>query len=98
MQCTIAIRVTPRSSKPGIGGWRTGADGREELEVRVAAAPSDGQANAAVIKLLATALGVPKGAIAIVSGDISRHKRVGLPMDELDVRQRLGNLEQGTQS
>jgi hypothetical protein len=32
----IAIRVTPRSAKPGIGGWRAGADGREELEVRVA--------------------------------------------------------------
>ena len=86
MGCTIAIRVTPRSSKPGIGGWRTGADGREELEVRVSASPTDGEANAAVIKLLAKELGVPKGAIEIVSGEASRHKRIALPFDEAELR------------
>jgi uncharacterized protein (TIGR00251 family) len=89
MSTIIAIRVTPRSSKPGIGGWRAGPDGREELEVRVAAAPADGEANAAVIKLLAAALGVPKGTIEIVSGATSRHKRVALPVTIADVRERL---------
>lgn len=91
MRTIIAIRVTPRSSKPGIGGWRAAADGREELEVRVAAAPTDGEANAAVIKLLAKELGVPKGAIEIVRGETSRHKRVALPVDEAQLRARLGN-------
>lgn len=90
MGCIIAIRVTPRASKPGVGGWRAGADGREELEVRVSAAPTDGEANAAVIKLLAKQLGVPKSSIDIVSGETSRHKRIGLPIDEADVRSRLG--------
>lgn len=89
MPCTIAIRVTPRSSKPGIGGWRKGAGGREELEVRVAAAPAEGAANAEVIKLLSKALGVPKGAIEIVSGETSRHKRLSLPIDGADLRSRL---------
>lgn len=89
MPCTIAIRVTPRSSKPGIGGWRTGADGREELEIRVAAAPTDGEANAAVIKLLAKSLGVPKGSVEIVSGETSRHKRVALPIEESELGARL---------
>ena len=88
MPCTIAIRVTPRSSKPGIGDWRTGPDGREELEVRVAAAPTDGEANAAVIKLLAKALGVPKSSIEIVSGTTSRHKRAALPIEEMEMRKR----------
>ncbi len=87
--CIIAIRVTPRSSKPGIGGWRAGADGREELEVRVAAAPTDGEANAAVIKLLAKELGVSKGSVQIVSGETSRHKRVALPVDEAELRERI---------
>ena len=90
MSCVVAVRVTPRSSKPGIGRRRTGADGREELEVRVAAAPTDGEANAAVIKLLAKALDVPKGSIEIVGGETSRHKRIALPIDELELRARLG--------
>jgi hypothetical protein len=88
-RCLIAVRVTPRSSKPGIGGWREGADGRQELEVRVAAAPADGEANAAIIKLLAKELGVPKGSIEIVSGETSRHKRIALPIDEAELRTRL---------
>jgi uncharacterized protein (TIGR00251 family) len=86
MGTIIAIRVTPRSSKPGIGGWRVGADGREELEVRVAAAPTDGEANAAVIKLLAKQLGVPKSSIEVVSGTASRHKRIALPIGEAELR------------
>jgi uncharacterized protein (TIGR00251 family) len=91
MPCTIAIRVKPRSSKPGIGGWRAGADNREELEVRVAAAPTDGEANAAVIKLLASELGIPKSSIEIVSGETSRHKRVALPIDEVALRAHFKN-------
>ena len=86
----IAIRVNPRSARPGVGGWRAGADGREELEVRVAEAPADGAANAAVEKLLAKALGVSRSEVTIISGHSSRHKRVGLPFDEDEARRRLG--------
>jgi uncharacterized protein (TIGR00251 family) len=85
----IAIKVTPRSARPGIGGWRSGADGREELEVRVSAAPADGEANAAVIKLLSKELGIPRSAIAIVSGETSRYKRISLPIDEAELKRRL---------
>ena len=91
MSCQIAVRVTPRSAKPGIGGWRAGADGREELEVRVSEAPTDGSANSAVIKLLAKALGVPRSEVDIVSGQASRHKRIAVPLDAAEVRRRLGN-------
>ena len=82
--------MTPRSSKPGIGGWRAAVDGREELEVRVAEAPSDGAANEAVVKLLAQALGVSRAEVRIVSGAASRHKRVSIPFDLGEVRRRLG--------
>lgn len=88
MGCIISVRVTPRSSKPGIGGWRVGADRREELEIRVAAAPTDGEANAAVIRLLAKAMGVPRSSVEIVGGANSRHKRIALPIDEMEVRSR----------
>ena len=88
MSCIIAIRVTPRSARPGLGGWRAGADDREELEVRVAAAPADGAANEAVIRLLAERLGVPRSQLRIVSGHASRHKRVEVPVGIEEVRRR----------
>jgi len=81
--------VAPRSAKPGIGGWRTGADGREELEIRVAEAPADGAANDAVLTVLAKALGVSRSQLSIISGPASRHKRIALPFELAEVRARL---------
>jgi uncharacterized protein (TIGR00251 family) len=89
MSCIIAVRVTPRASKPGIVGWKVGADGREELEVRVSAAPADGQANEALVRLLSKQLGLPKSSINIVAGDTGRYKRITLPLDEDELRRRL---------
>ncbi|HEX6661926.1 MAG TPA: DUF167 domain-containing protein [Sphingomicrobium sp.] len=90
MSAILAVRVTPRSSKTGISGWRAGADGRAELEVRVAEPPADGAANDAVVKLLAKALGISRSEIAIISGATSRHKRVAVPFELDEVRRRLG--------
>ena len=84
------MRVTPRSAKPGIGGWRADADGREELDVRVAEAPADGAGNEAVVRLLASALGISRSQVAITSGHASRHKRVEVPFDAQELRRRLG--------
>ena len=75
MGCIVAVRVTPRSSRPGIGEWRDG-----ELEVRVSAPPADGEANSALIRLLAKQFGLPRSGIEIVSGAASHHKRVALPL------------------
>jgi uncharacterized protein len=91
MPCLIAVRVTPRSSKPGIGEWKIGADGRDELEIRVSAPPADGQANEAVVKLLSKQLGIPRSAILIAGGATARHKRISLPLDEAEVRRRLAS-------
>jgi uncharacterized protein (TIGR00251 family) len=90
LSAIIAIRVTPRSAKPGIGGWRSGADGRQELEIRVAAAPADGAANDAVIRLLSKALGTSRSQVEIIAGHTSRHKRIAVPCDEAELRRRLG--------
>ncbi len=85
----LAVRVTPRSARPGLGGWRVGADGREELEVRVAEAPTDGAANEAVVKMLAKALGISRSQIEIVSGASSRNKRLAIPFEVVEARGRL---------
>jgi len=89
-QCQIAVRVTPRSAKPGIGVWRDAGEGKRELEVRVAAAPADGAANAEVIALLASLLGVAKRKVTIVGGDTSRHKRVRIGVSAVEFHRRIG--------
>jgi len=86
----LPIRVSPRSSNPGIGGWRTGPDGREQLEIRVAEAATDGAANEAGLKLLAKALGLSRSQMSIISGAASRHKRISIPFDLAEARERLG--------
>jgi uncharacterized protein (TIGR00251 family) len=86
----VPVRVTPRSSKPGIGKWRECADGREALEIRVAAAPADGAANEEVRRTLARALDLAPSDVTIVSGQTSRHKRFAVPLDLDDVKRRLG--------
>ena len=90
MTSLLAVRVTPRSAKPGIGAWRAGPEGREELEIRVAEAPAEGAANEAVVKLLAKALGISRAEVRIASGATSRYKRVAVPFEAQELRRRLG--------
>jgi uncharacterized protein (TIGR00251 family) len=67
----ITIRVIPRARTSGVAGMRGGA-----LLVRLQAPPVEGAANTELVSILATALRVPKRAIAIVAGDRTRQKRV----------------------
>lgn len=57
------------------------ADGREVLKVRVRAAPSDGEANAALVALIAKALGLPRARVSIVAGATARLKRIRIAGD-----------------
>ncbi len=82
----IAVHATPRAARDEVAGWRG-----SELAVRVTAAPADGKANAAVEKVVAAALGVPKGAVAVVRGHTSRHKQLEIDVvDEAAVRRAFG--------
>jgi uncharacterized protein YggU (UPF0235/DUF167 family) len=70
----LSLRVTPKAGADRIEGRETLADGRAVLRVRVAAVPDRGRANAAVIALLAEALGVPRRAIGLATGETARLK------------------------
>ena len=95
MTCQLPIKVTPRSVRPGIGGWRVNADGREELEVKVTQAPRDGAANEAVVKLISKALGISRAEVRLVSGAASRHKRLSIPFDLDEACRRLNRKSSG---
>ncbi len=66
----VNVRVTPRARQNKI----VVADDGMTLRVYTTAAPADGDANAAVIKMLARHFDVPKTSIKIVRGDTSRDK------------------------
>ncbi len=58
--------------------------------MRVAAAPEDGKANAALVRLLAETVGVPARDVSILAGHASRDKTVELTgIDERETERRL---------
>jgi uncharacterized protein YggU (UPF0235/DUF167 family) len=74
----ITVRVTPRGGRDAVEGWTRDAAGRPVLKVRVAASAAEGQANAAVIALIAKALGRPRSGVKIVGGAAARVKRLSI--------------------
>ncbi|MDQ2090126.1 DUF167 domain-containing protein [Marimonas arenosa] len=64
----IAVRVTPKAARNSV----VVADGA--IRVYVTVVPEGGKANAAVQKLLAKALGVPKSRLELVRGQTGRDK------------------------
>lgn len=67
----LRVRVKPRAPKSRVLGTRDGM-----LEVAVAAVPSDGAANAELVRTLSFCLGVPKSRVEVEAGTKSRVKRV----------------------
>jgi uncharacterized protein YggU (UPF0235/DUF167 family) len=66
------VRLTPRGGSDRIDG--VGEDG--VLRARVAAAPVDGHANQALVRLLADELGLPVSAVRVAAGTASHWKIV----------------------
>jgi uncharacterized protein YggU (UPF0235/DUF167 family) len=69
------VRLTPKGGRDAVDGVVQLADGRSVLKARVAAAPSDGEANAALTRLIARAIGVPSRDVALTAGATSRIKQ-----------------------
>jgi uncharacterized protein (TIGR00251 family) len=67
----LRISVQPRASRDEILGVRNG-----RLRVRTTAAPTDGKANKATIRLLANYLNVAPSRITLTHGETHRSKRI----------------------
>jgi uncharacterized protein len=78
---SVALRVTPRGGRDDIDGLETLANGRVVVKVRVRAIAEGGEANRAVVELLAKVLGVPKGRVRVLSGTTSRLKQIAVDGD-----------------
>jgi len=72
----VVIRLTPRGGCDAIDGIAQLADGRRVVKVRVRAAASEGEANAALVKLIARSLGVAVRDVSLIAGATARLKRV----------------------
>jgi uncharacterized protein len=72
-EARFAVRVQPRASRDAIEGIRNGA-----LLVRLTAPPVEGEANEALVRLLAVRLNVPKSAVRILAGERGRTKRLAV--------------------
>jgi uncharacterized protein len=89
---SIALRVTPRGGRDGIDGIEQLSDGRSVLKVRVRAVADGGEANRAVLALLAKSLGVPKASVSLLSGTTSRLKQIAVEGDPARLAEALRQL------
>lgn len=81
----LVVRVVSRAGRDEVDGVRDGA-----LVVRLAAPPVENAANDALVRVLADRLGLPRRAIAIVTGMRSRSKHVRIAgLTAAEVRRRL---------
>lgn len=78
---SITVRLTPRGGRDSLDGIETLADGCSLLKARVRAAPTDGDANAALLRLMAKTLSVPVRDVTLVAGATSRIKRLAIAGD-----------------
>lgn len=69
--CLLQIKAVPGSSRTTIAGPLG-----DRLKIRVAAPPEGGQANAAIVALLAETLGLPSRQITITAGQTRPEKTV----------------------
>ena len=70
---TLAVRVQPGAKKTAITGIYGEGDSAQ-LKIAVQAPPIEGRANEAVIAFLAATFDLPKHAVELVNGELSRSK------------------------
>lgn len=95
---SVALRVTPKGGRDAIDGIETLANGRSVVKVRVRAIAEGGEANRAVIELLAGSLRVPKSRLRVASGVTSRLKQVEINGDPKTLGDAMLALTQTTQT
>jgi len=77
----LTVRLTPKGGRDAIDGIELMADGRAVIKIRVAAPPSEGEANDALIRLIGKAAGVAPRDVTLAAGATARVKRLTIAGD-----------------
>ena len=86
---TLEIHVQPGAKRNEVVGFKEGV-----LYAKVTALPQKGQANRALLELMAQMLGIPKSAVDIIRGQSSRSKVIAIQgLTSEEVRGILGQDE-----
>ena len=88
----LMVRLTPRGGRNALGGIRKDEAGRAQLLARVSSPPVEGAANAALIKLVAKTLGLPKSAVTLAASETARVKTPEISGDPEALEQALKRL------
>jgi uncharacterized protein YggU (UPF0235/DUF167 family) len=95
----VAVKVQPKSRRPGLHGTARVADGSAgdrgmpaRLCIAVAEPAADGQANRAACATLARALDVAAGSVSVIAGATSREKTLHVAGDPEMLAARLAGL------
>ncbi|HEX4553124.1 MAG TPA: DUF167 family protein [Xanthobacteraceae bacterium] len=92
----VTVRLTTKGGRDAIDGIELLGDGRPVLKARVRAAPEDGEANAALLKLMSQALDVSARQVSLVGGATARLKRVKIDGNGAALAATLEKIAAGT--
>lgn len=86
----LEVRLTPRASRDLLEGETRLSDGKRVLSARVRAVPEKGDANEALLGLIAKSCGVARSRVSLISGHGSRLKSVRVDGDPEKLAAALG--------
>jgi uncharacterized protein YggU (UPF0235/DUF167 family) len=87
----VAVKVQPKSRRPGVQGEAPGVSGTL-LRIGVSEAAEDGRANKAACAVLTQALGLPEASARVVIGATSRQETILVIGDPKLLAARLATL------
>lgn len=86
---SVVVRLTPRAGREALEGLARLDDGAEVLKAAVRAAPEEGAANDALVRLVAKSAGVAPSRVRLERGATSRVKTLLIEGADLATAERL---------
>ena len=89
----LHIRATPKAGRDEVTGLVANAAGQKALAVKVTKPADKGEANLAVVAVLAKAMGVAKSSFRLVAGETSRDKVIEVMHNGETIRHFISELQ-----